>query len=374
MQNRKSKILDDKFMKRVIQIASRYKGQASPDPTVAAIIVKNGKIISEGFHNKHKSPHAESYAIAKAKDKAKGATLYVNLEPCCHWGNTPPCTENIIKSGIKRVVAAMKDPNPLVNGKGFKELLKAGIEVKVGVREKEAKDLNENFIKHISQKLPFVILKIAMSLDGKIATRTKQSKWISHEESQKYVHKLRSENDAVLIGKNTAIIDNPLLTARKVKTQKQPVKVIVDSKLSMPIDRKFINDKSSQTIIATTNLAKKEKIYQFEKKGCKIIIVPRKKNKVNLKKLLFILAKMNITSILVEGGSQIAGSLIDENLVDKIVFIISPKIIGGKNAIPSIAGNGAKSLKEATKVKNWRVKKSGEDIIIEGCVDKGDKK
>jgi len=374
MQNKKSKILDDKFMKRVIQIASRHKGQASPDPTVAAIIVKNGKIISEGFHNKHKSPHAESYAIAKAKDKAKGATLYVNLEPCCHWGNTPPCTENIIKSGIKRVVAAMKDPNPLVNGKGFKELLKAGIEVKVGVREKEAKDLNENFIKHISQKLPFVILKIAMSLDGKIATRTKQSKWISHEESQKYVHKLRSENDAVLIGKNTAIIDNPLLTARKVKTQKQPVKVIVDSKLSMPIDRKFINDKSSQTIIATTNLAKKEKIYQFEKKGCKIIIVPRKKNKVNLKKLLFILAKMNITSVLVEGGSQIAGSLIDENLVDKIVFIISPKIIGGKNAIPSIAGNGAKSLKEATKIKNWRVKKSGEDIIIEGCVDKGDKK
>lgn len=359
-------------MQKVLKIASSYVGKTSPDPAVAALIVKNGKIISIGYHNKFKSPHAETYAINKAKGKTKGATLYVNLEPCCHWGNTPPCTDNIIKSGIKRVVAAMQDPNPLVNGKGFKQLKDAGIEVVSGVLEKEAKKLNEAFIKFITTKMPFVTLKMAMSLDGKIATYTGQSKWISCKESRKYTHKIRSIVDAVIIGKNTAIKDNPLLTVREIPAKKQPIRIIVDSKASIPLSNNLVKDKTTKTIIATTKYAPKKNLKQLEKMHCEILVLPSKNKQVDLKQLLLKLGQMNITNILVEGGSQIATSFIENDLVDKIIFIFSPIIIGGDKSC--IVGKGVKKLQKAIKINDICLKKIGCDIVLEGYIEKkGDK-
>lgn len=359
---------DIKFMKKALAIAGAVIGTVSPDPAVGAVLVKNGKIISTGFHDQHKTPHAEAFAIKKAGKKAKGADLYINLEPCCHYGNNPPCTDTIIKAGIKRVYVSMKDPNPLVNGKGFRKLEKAGIEVIKGLLETEAEKLNEFFIKHITTRRPFVILKTAMSLDGKTATRQGESKWITGIDSRKFVHKLRSHVDAVMVGIGTVLKDDPLLTSRYTKYQKQPLRIILDSKARTPLSSKVVKDGSARTLIAVTEAAPSKNIAALEKAGCKIIRTKSANGLVDLKDLMKILGKMNISSIMIEGGASTAGSAIENGIVDKITLFIAPKIIGGKDSVPAIGGKGISLLKNAVKISNIGVKNIGEDIIIEGYI------
>ncbi len=370
-----SNVSDIKFMKKVLKIASKVHGLTSPDPAVAAIVVKNNRIISSGYHDEYTKPHAETFALKKAGTKAKGATLYVNLEPCCHFGNNPPCTDNIIKSGITRVVAAMMDPNPLICGKGFDKLKKAGIKVEGGILEAEAKKLNEHFIKHITTKKPFVVLKMAMSLDGKISTKTGDSSWISSNESRKQVHRLRKVVDAVIVGINTIAKDDPMLNIRNVPKGKfdNPLRIIVDSKARISLSSKVLKDNSSKTIIAVTKAAPARKIAQIKKLGAEVLILKDREGKVSLSSLITKLGERNITHVLIEGGGSLAASAIEEKIVDKIIFFIAPIIIGGKTAPTPIEGKGIDQLIKAVSLKDVLVRKSGQDIMIEGYIEKGNK-
>jgi len=367
-KNKPPKTKDIRFMKKALAIAGAVIGTVSPDPAVGAVLVKNGRIISTGFHDQHKTPHAEAFAIKKAGKKAKGADLYINLEPCCHYGNNPPCTDAIIKSGIKRVFVSMKDPNPLVNGRGFKKLEKAGVKVIKGLMEKEAKKLNEFFIKHITTRRPFVILKTAMSLDGKTATKYGESKWITGLDSRKRVHELRSYVDAVMVGIGTVLKDDPLLTSRYTKYQKQPLRIILDSKARTPLSSKVVKDTGSRTLIAVTGAAPSKRVAALEKAGCKIIKTRSDNGLIDLKDLTKTLGKMNISSIMIEGGASTAGSAIESGIVDKIIFFVSPKIIGGKDSVPAVGGKGPSLLKNAVKISDIVIKNIGEDIVIEGYI------
>ncbi len=363
---------DEKYMKLALRLAIKAKGRTSPNPLVGAVIVKNDRIVGRGYHRKAGRPHAEINALNMTGERAKGATLYLNLEPCAHFGKTPPCTKRIISSGIKEVVIAMIDPNPLNCGNGVKELRKAGIEVKVGVLEKEARKINEAYTKYITTKKPFVILKTAMSLDGKIATKTGVSKWITNEKSRKYVHKLRSEADAILVGVETVLKDDPRLTSRvkgkglRVK-DKKPFRVVVDSRVRIPLGARVLN-KEAPTIIATTKFAPKRKTEALRKKGIEILVIKDRDKKVNLKELLKRLGELEITSLLVEGGGKINASFLENGLVDKVLFFIAPKIIGGEEALTPVEGEGIKKIKDAIKLKDINIKRFGEDVLIEGYV------
>ena len=357
---------DENFMREALRIAKNAEGRTSPNPLVGAVIVKDGKIIAEGWHRKAGTPHAEIHALKMAGDLAKDATLYVTLEPCSHVGRTPPCAKAIINAGIKKVVAAMGDPNPKVAGRGFEILKNAGIEVEVGLLQDEARKLNEVFLKWITKKLPFVTMKFASSLDGKIATTIGESQWISCEESRKFTHHLRDLNDAILVGFGTILADNPSLTTRLVEG-KNPVRVIVDSNARTPLDSKVVMDKSAQTIIAVSKKAPPEKIADLENRGVEVIVAGDKE-RVDLKILMKKLAKREITSVLVEGGGTIHFSMLSAGLVDKIYAFIAPKIIGGLNSLPAVAGLGFKKLSDAVELENFTAEKVGEDILLSGYV------
>ncbi|MBI4686819.1 MAG: bifunctional diaminohydroxyphosphoribosylaminopyrimidine deaminase/5-amino-6-(5-phosphoribosylamino)uracil reductase RibD [Nitrospirae bacterium] len=359
--------MDDKnFMKKTIALAAKAKGRTSPNPMVGALIVKNGRVISADYHRQAGMPHAEALALKKAGKKAVGAVLYINLEPCCHTDKrTPPCTKAIINTGIKKVVIAMRDPNPKVNAGGIKELINAGIETEVGIMEEEAKRLNEAYIKFITKKEPFVILKAGQSIDGKIATSTGESKWITSEDARRHVHRLRSEMDAVLVGIGTVLKDNPLLTSR-IKGGRDPQRIIVDSKLQIPLTAKLLKHKDGKTIIATTNNADKEKIRQLKNYGVQILKVKNKNRMVDLKALMKELGRLHIMSVLIEGGSSINASALSSGIVDKILFFVAPKIIGGVDSITSIGGRSPVSLKGSVKVKGLKARKIGENILLEG--------
>ncbi len=344
------------YIERTLQLAKESIGKTSPNPMVGAVVVKDGKIVGEGYHQKAGSPHAEINALLKAGSQSKGAILYLNLEPCSHYGRTPPCTKAIIEAGIKKVVVSMLDPNPLVCGK--EELEKAGIEIEVGILEEKARKLNAVYIKYITTKLPFVILKSAVTLDGKITTPDKG--WITSEQSRELVHQLRSQVDAVLVGKDTVLADNPLLTAR-IKGVKDPFKIIVDTRLEIPLVSKvLINPK--KVIIATTKDAPEHKVFTLEKLGTKVIILPNSRGMVDVTELMKRLGEMEITSILVEGGAKINASLLENGLVDKVFFFIAPKIAGNRQV--SAIGN----LSELVRLKELTVEKIGEDILISGLV------
>jgi len=362
---------DDKiFMRLTLKLAKKGLGLTSPNPIVGAVVVKGNRVIGTGFHKKAGLAHAEVAALNEAKADAKGATLYVNLEPCNHFGRTPPCTKAIINSGIKKVVVAMQDPSPITKGKGFRSLKKAGIAVTIGILESEAKRLNEVFIKYVTKKTPFVIAKVAQSLDGKIATRAKDSKWISNEKSRRYVHELRGQVDAVMVGLGTVISDNPLLTGRliqKGREGKHPVKVIVDSSLKTPIkSRIFTKDSPAKVIMATTERAPKPKINKFQKIGCEVLVLKEKKGMVDLKQLLRKLREKEIASVLVEGGGELIGNLADERLIDKFLIFIAPKIIGGRGAVTSVEGVGIRKIRQALVLKDLKNKRFGTDLLIEG--------
>lgn len=352
---------DTFYMQKALSLAKKGLFQTSPNPCVGAIIVKNNKIIGQGYHKKAGQDHAEIAALKNCKEP-KNATLYLTLEPCCHHGKTPPCTDEIIKSGIRKVVIAMKDPNPLVNGKGIQKLKNARIKIKTGILEKEAKDLNQAYAKYIKTGLPFVTLKIAMSLDGKIATESGESKWITCLESRKYAHKLRSQSDAILTGINTILKDNPHLGVRYVKG-KDPLRIILDSKLRIPLNSKVLRDKN--VLLVTTNACNKQKLLKLKKENYRIKIFNKK---INLKNLLKYLGKEKITSILVEGGSEINGSFINNKLADKICCFIAPKIIGGNKAKTAIGGKGISRIQDIIKIENWRTKKIGQDLLTTGSI------
>lgn len=353
-------------MREALRVARNAEGRTSPNPLVGAVIVRDGQIVAEGWHRQAGTPHAEIHALNMAGELSRGATLYVTLEPCSHFGRTPPCANAIVDAGIKRVVAAMSDPNPKVSGRGFEILRNAGIEVTVGVLEDEARRLNEIFLKWVTKNLPFVTLKFACSLDGKIATSTGESRWISCEESRKFSHRLRDLNDAILVGIGTILADNPSLTTRLV-AGKNPVRVVVDSTAKIPLAANVVTDKSARTIVAVTSNAPSEKISALKNSGVEIIFAGDGQH-VDLEILMRELAAREITSVLVEGGGTINFAMLRAKLVDKIFAFVAPKIIGGKNSPTAVAGAGFEKLSDAVALKNFSAQQLGDDILISGCV------
>lgn len=353
-------------MKLAMRLALKTKGLTSPNPMVGALVVKNGRIISKGYHERAGFPHAEISALDKAGSESKGATLYVTLEPCTHFGRTPPCVDRIIKSQVKEVVIGMIDPNPLNNGRGVEALKQHGIKVSVGYLENELKEINAVFIKYITKRMPFVTVKVAESLDGKIATRTCDSKWITSDKARVYAHRIRQHYDAVMVGVNTILRDNPKLDAWFSK--RQPVKIVVDSQLSTPDDKNIFSKGS--VIIATLPAKPGQETENREilARKAKILDVKERQGQINLKDMMKKLAALEISSILVEGGGTLIGTLFDEGLVDRVLFFVSPKIIGGKDAINSVMGRGIARIDKAIKLKNVKLRRIGEDFLIEAAL------
>lgn len=359
--------IDEHFMQKAIDLAKKGIGMTSPNPQVGCVIVKHNKIVGKGYHQRAGGPHAEIEALDDAGKQSRGATLYVNLEPCNHFGKTPPCTERIIKAGISKVVIGMQDPNPQVSGRGIHHLRQAGIEVKVGVLEKQAKLLNEAFIKHMTKNLPFVVAKIAQSIDGKVALSSGKSKWITGEKARKEGHKLRNACDCIIVGIRTVLIDDPRLTCR-LKNGRDPIKVIVDSTAKLPLKSRLLEN--GRVILATTEKADIHQLKALQKSGVEIIKTSGK-DKVDLNELLFKLGKMNISSVLVEGGPKLLTSFLREELIDKLIMFLAPKIIGGdgKNAIDDLNIN---KMENTYKMKAVKIQRIGQDIKVELYPEKGE--
>ncbi len=361
------KSLDEKYMRMALRLAEKAGGRTSPNPMVGAVVVKDGKIISRGWHRKAGEPHAEAIALKKAGAAAEGATLYVTLEPCSHTGKrTPPCSPLVIQSGITRVVVAMTDPNPKVSRGGVKALSAAGIDVITGVVEAEARKLNEAYIKHITTGKPFVTLKIAQTLDGKIATARGESKWITGEKAREEAHKLRDINDAILVGINTVLKDNPSLTTR-IPGGRDPIRVIVDSSLRIPLNAKVLTQKSSaKTIVATLASATKGKMIKLQKAGVEVLTVKAVAGRVDLRDLMRKLGKMDIMSVLIEGGAEINFSALKSGIVDKAVLFIAPMLMTGKDALCSIGGSSPVKLSQALRLCDVTTRFVGQDLMVEG--------
>ncbi len=368
--------MDDKlYMKKALSLAEKGKGFTSPNPLVGAVVVKDNIIIGEGYHEKYGSAHAEVNAIDNAGSECNGATIYVTLEPCNHTGKTPPCTQKILNAGIKRVVMAMSDPNPVAAG-GADYLLQNGIEVVSGICEEEAVKLNESFIKYSTTKKPFVVLKYAATLDGMIATKTGDSKWISGPESRKFVHEIRHYVDAIMVGVDTVKADDPSLTTRLdgVKT-KDPRRIILDTRLSIPEEAKMLRiGSNSDTILVSakldhTNKKLAEKRKRLENMGVSIIEAPLKNNLIDLNALMEQLGSMRITSLLIEGGSRVIASAMNAGIVDKVFAFFGPKMLGGDDGIPVCRGKGPDLMKDSIALSNINVRLSGNDVMLEAYVD-----
>lgn len=354
---------DTKFLKETLRLAKLGMGWVNPNPMVGAVIVKNGQIISTGYHQQAGFPHAEIEAIRHSETdhtSLRGTTLYVNLEPCIHFGKTPPCVNEIIRLGIKRVVCSTLDPNPEINGQGIAKLQKAGLEVAVGLLADQARALNEAFFTFHQKKRSFVAIKIASSLDGKIATSTGDSKWITNEKARAYVRLLRSQYQAVLVGINTILKDNPHLGARS-RSKKDPLRIILDSTLKISLQSKALRD--TNVLIATTSLADKNKKEILEEKG--FTLLQFKGKKVPLAKLLQELRRKEIISILIEGGGETIGHFVDQNLFDKIYAFYAPIIIGGKG-VSAVGGAGFKTIKKAVSLKQPSFKRFAHNYLVTG--------
>lgn len=349
------------FLKETLKLVKKGKGRTFPNPMVGAVIVKNNKIIAKGYHRKAGFPHAEVEALRNAKEDMRGATLYVSLEPCSHYGKTPPCVDAIIQAGIQRVVCATQDPNPKVKGNGITLLQKAGINVSVGLLEEEARKLNEAFFTFHEKQRPFIAIKFASSLDGKIATRTFDSKWITNEKARAYARSLRSEYQAILVGVNTVLRDNPHLGVLQ-KGKKDPLRIILDSTLKIPLTSNVLRD--NNVLIATTTRADKQKQKRLAQRGIKILTF--KDNQVPLLSLLQKLRKMEVISILVEGGGEVLGSFIDARVADKLYAFYAPLIIGNKKAISAIAGRGNDTIKNTQRLHSFSIKRFGDNTLLTG--------
>ena len=358
-------------MKEALRQARRGLSRTSPNPLVGAVIVSDGKIIAKGYHHGAGMPHAEIEALQQLGGKAENATLYVNLEPCNHHGRTPPCTEVILKSGIKRVVVGMKDPNPDVPGNGCSYLANKGIDVTIGVLETECRKLNEAFVKFITRKRPFVVIKSAMTMDGWTATTKGHSKWITNEKSRHFVHRLRDRADAVMVGIGTVIADNPKLTTRLKRGKgRDPLRIVLDTNLRMPHDAEIIQQKSSaMTMIVVGSHVTKKNLDGFLMDGVFAQVCDTMEGMIDLEDLLDKLGEMDINYLLVEGGSTVCGSLIRRRLADKFYLFKAPKLLGGDNGIPMAAGNGPESMDDVVLLKDIEIKRFGDDILVIGYPD-----
>ena len=368
--------MNDYFMQRALSLAQLARGRTSPNPMVGAVIVKDGRIVGEGYHHRAGEPHAEIHALRQAGEAARGATLYVNLEPCSHYGRTPPCTQAIIAAGIAEVHMAMLDPNPLVNGRGRDQLEAAGIRTYVGEREAEARELNEAFIKYITTGRPFVTAKFAMSLDGKIATHTGEARWITGPKARRWVHQLRDVTDAIMVGVNTVLADDPRLTTRlddgkEGREVHHPLRVIVDSRGRIPLTAKVLAaDTPGRTLIATTEAMPPDRRKALERLGAQVLVLPAhvRGGRVSLPHLLDALGKREVTSLLVEGGGTLLASFFEQRLVDKVLAFVAPLIIGGQGAPTPVAGQGVARLSQSLRLERVRVEKVGTDVLISGYV------
>lgn len=356
---------DEQYMQLALDLAASAKGKTNPNPLVGAVIVKDGVIVGTGLHRKAGEPHAEVHAFNMAGEHAKGATLYVTLEPCSHYGKTPPCANLVVASEVRRVVVAMEDPNPAVAGRGIQLIREAGIEVQVGLLEAQAKKLNERFIHNMLTKRPFVIAKYAMTLDGKLATHTGHSKWITGESARLEVHKLRNEVDAILVGIGTVLADNPSLTTRLPEGGgKNPIRVLLDSNLQVSLEANIVNTEEAQTIIVTTEHANLEKVQALEGKGVQILKVSQNESGLNLEEMLDELYKQGITDVLVEGGSSVNASFVRAGLINKFLVYIAPKLLGGVNSLTPVAGSNVAYMTDALDVAFDQVEQFGEDLCI----------
>jgi diaminohydroxyphosphoribosylaminopyrimidine deaminase/5-amino-6-(5-phosphoribosylamino)uracil reductase len=354
------------YIQMAYALAEKAKGWASPNPYVGAVIVRNDVIVGYGYHAKPGQLHAEAVALQRAGSLSRNSAAYITLEPCVHWGKTPPCTEAMLQARLKRVIISALDPNPLVFRKGFKKIKQAGIEVSAGLLEEKNRKLNEAYLKYITKKIPFVTAKAAISIDGKIATRKFSSRWISSPQTRKYFHLVRGEYDALLVGINTLIKDDPLLTVRHPNwKRKHIVRVILDSNLRFPLSAKILSTLSQGKILVfALKKGSQRKAEALRKKGVEVIFLPSPT--LDLKKVLSWLGKHEISSVLVEGGSRVLTSMLEQRLVDKIFVSISPKLIGGKQAPSLFQGEGADFIKNSINLKRINSFQIDEDIIMEG--------
>jgi diaminohydroxyphosphoribosylaminopyrimidine deaminase/5-amino-6-(5-phosphoribosylamino)uracil reductase len=358
------------YMEQALSLARLALGQASPNPAVGAVVVKEGVVVGQGYTQPAGSHHAEVVALKQAGEAARGGVMYVTLEPCCHYGRTPPCTRAIISAGVNEVHVAMFDPNPLVSGGGKDELEKEGIKTYLGEHEEEAKEINEAYAKFITTGIPFVTAKFAISLDGKIATRKGDSRWISGREARKYVHCLRYTTDAIMAGVNTVLADDPHLTTRCSggrggTARKQPLRVIVDGEGRTPLTARIFKE-PGRTLLALGRKATTKERAAFAQAGAEILELPTAEGLVDLEKLLRALGEREITSVLVEGGGILFGSLFDRRLVDKVIAFVAPIIIGGAEARTAVAGVGVDKVADSFRLGGVRVEKLGDDLMISG--------
>lgn len=359
------------FMQRALELASQAAGRTSPNPLVGAVVVKDGEIVGEGYHQKAGKPHAEVIALEAAGDNSRNATLYVTLEPCNHHGKTPPCTEAIIKAGISSVYATTLDPNPMVSGRGIERLKEAGIEVNIGLMEQEARELNRFFSKYVTRGLPFVALKTAMTLDGKIATRTGDSRWITNEKSREYVHQLRNTYDAVLVGIGTVLKDDPRLNTRLPQGDtRDPVRLIIDTRLETPASFQVLQTaRQQETIFYCLSGADSSRIKQFNGLGAEVVVIRDSSGRVPLEEVFRDIAQRGMMSVLMESGSQINAYALEKKLVDKVYWFIAPRICGGEQAVSPVGGRGIELMSQTIDLKNVIVKSFEDDLLVEGYID-----
>ncbi|MEB3221971.1 MAG: bifunctional diaminohydroxyphosphoribosylaminopyrimidine deaminase/5-amino-6-(5-phosphoribosylamino)uracil reductase RibD [Candidatus Sericytochromatia bacterium] len=365
---------DERFMARALELAWQGRGWTSPNPMVGAVVVRDGHIVGEGFHPQAGKPHAEVFALDAAGDDARGATLYVTLEPCAHHGRTPPCVERVLAAGVRRVVAAVVDPNPLVAGRGMAALEAAGVEVAVGVLGQEAATANERFFKYIRTKRPFVAIKTGMSLDGKIATASGESQWITNDHSRGHVQILRATYDAVMVGVNTVVQDNPRLTCR-ISGGRQPVRIIIDSMARTPLNANLFAKPAgtsalrSNTIVCVGSKAPDERVRALREMGAEILLCHdagfSSDTHIDLAKLMVTLGKREITSILLEGGGTLNAAALEAGIVDKVYVYVAPKLIGGVGAPTMVEGSGVTLLEEAVQLHRLTATEMGGDILLE---------
>jgi len=359
-------VTDQEYMRLALQLAATAKGRTNPNPLVGAVIVKEGRIIGMGAHLKAGEPHAEVHAFAMAGEAAEGATLYVTLEPCSHHGRTPPCADLVIRSKVKRVVIAMEDPNPLVAGRGTARIREAGIDVEVGLLEAEARRLNERFIHNMLTKRPFVVVKTAMTLDGKIAAHTGDSRWITGSESREMVHRLRDEVDGILVGIGTVLADDPELTTRLPEGGRHPIRVILDSTLRIPDTARVLDTSVAKTWIVTGPEADATRERSLRERGVAVIRVPHKESGLDLDAVLAALHEGGITHLLVEGGAEVNGAFLEAGLINQVMAFVAPKLIGGRTAPTPYGGAGFSKMAEAVQLRDLTVERYGDDVVIIG--------
>jgi len=372
MVSLKDKGVNERFMARAVALALKGVGRTSPNPLVGAVIVKAGRIVAEGFHGKAGWPHAEVVALARLKEaggSAKGADVYVTLEPCSHHGRTPPCVDGLIAAGVKRVFAGMIDPNPIVAGSGIKRLKAAGVECASGILEAECRALNPAFIKYITKKTPYVTLKLAASFDGRIAVASGQSKWITGAVARRYVHRLRSLSDAVMTSSETAAKDDPALTARDARGL-NPLRVLLDTRFKTPLDARIFERHSKDrfpypALVLTTSSASAVKIKKAQAMGVEVVVAPKSSTGVDIKAVMLELGRRSVTSLLVECGGALAAALLKAGMVDRLSLHIAPIIIGS-DGVAAVGALGVKTVAGALRLKSVRVRRAGEDMIVEG--------